>query len=161
MVNEEILGALRSALARKESLKKAMMTLYNAGYKKEEILEAARLVNEQPQQPVTNQMLTPSTQLSSKSQPKQPAKQIKQLQSLQQPQVTQQQIPPQTQQPMQQQPPTQNMLQKVSGYGQPPKPGSKTTIIILGFLLLFLMGALVTIFLFREELLTFFNNLFS
>ncbi|MCK4647455.1 hypothetical protein KAT24_00820 [Candidatus Pacearchaeota archaeon] len=174
MVNEVILGALRSALTRGESLKRAMMTLYNAGYKKEEISEAARLINEnglasseQPtsqvdtkklQQPVTAQMLAPSTQLSSKSsQPKQLAKQIQQPQTLQQLQVPQQQV----QQPMQQQPPAQNMLQKVSGYGQPPKPGSKTMIIILGFLLLLLMGILVTIFLFKDELLGFFNNLFG
>ncbi len=82
MVNEEILGALRSALARKESLKKAMMTLYNAGYKKEEISEAARLVNEaglttqtQPiQQPQQKQSLKSTAEiLASKSQqPKQP-----------------------------------------------------------------------------------------
>ena len=46
MVNGEILGALRSSLLRGESLKKAMMTLYNAGYKREEISEAAKAINE-------------------------------------------------------------------------------------------------------------------
>ena len=178
MVNETILGALRSALARGESLKKAMMTLYNAGYKKEEISEAARAVNEpssipqtqqpqvaqQPAQQPQQQSLKPTTQIPPSTQQK-PAQ-------VQQPQVAQQQIPPQTQQPaqqpiqqvqqpMQQQPPAQNIIQKVSGYGQPPKPGSKTTIIILGFLLLLLLGALITIFLFKEELLNFFNNMFT
>jgi hypothetical protein len=44
MVNEEVLGGLRSALERGESLKKAMITLYNAGYGKEEIEECARMV---------------------------------------------------------------------------------------------------------------------
>jgi hypothetical protein len=37
MVNQEILGGLISALERGESLKKAMMSMYSAGYKKEEI----------------------------------------------------------------------------------------------------------------------------
>ena len=48
MVNEEILGGLKSAINRGESLKRAMMTFYNAGYKKEEIEEAARVLNERP-----------------------------------------------------------------------------------------------------------------
>ncbi len=177
MVNEAILGALKSALARGESLKKAMMTVYNAGYKREEISEAARLINEggsspqtqpiqqvnakQSQQSATAQTLAPSGELSlepkqlkkSAKQTQQP--QIQQLQT-QQPPVTQQQV----QQPTQQIP-AQNVIQKVSGYGQPPTQKSKTMIILLGFLLLFLIGTLVTIFLFKDELLGFFNNLFS
>jgi len=153
MVDEAILGALKSALSRGESLKKAMMTLYNAGYKKEKISEAARSLNEtnlaqaqqiqqgkttQPQQPVSAQMLAPSGQLTPQGQP------------LQQPQ-----------QPMQQQPQTSQVSQRVSGYGPPPKPEGKTVIIILGFLLLLLVGIVVTIFLFKEELMDFFNNMFS
>ena len=38
MVNKEILGGLRIALEKGESLKRAMTTLFNAGYKKEEII---------------------------------------------------------------------------------------------------------------------------
>lgn len=44
MVNVEIFAGLRGALERGESLKRAMMTFYNAGYKKEEISEAAGLL---------------------------------------------------------------------------------------------------------------------
>jgi hypothetical protein len=44
MVNEEIIGGLVSALSRGEPLQKAMMTFYNAGYKKEDIEEAAKTV---------------------------------------------------------------------------------------------------------------------
>ena len=170
MVNETILGALKSALVRGESLKKAMMTLYNAGYKKEEISEAARAINEnglisqahpiqqtntkQLQKPATAKILAPSAQLPKQS--KQPVKQI------QKPQILPQHQPIQQVQQQVQQPPTgQKIAQTVSGYGQPPKPGGNLMIIILGFLLLFLMGILVTIFLFKEELLNFFNNLFS
>jgi hypothetical protein len=44
MVNEEIVGGLISALSRGEPLEKAMMTFFNAGYKKEEIEGSAKEV---------------------------------------------------------------------------------------------------------------------
>ena len=44
MVNDDILGGLKSALSRGYSLKDAMFSFYNAGYKKEEIEDAARAV---------------------------------------------------------------------------------------------------------------------
>jgi hypothetical protein len=47
MVNEEIVGGLVSALSRGESLEKAMMTFYNAGYNKEEIEDSAKEVYRQ------------------------------------------------------------------------------------------------------------------
>jgi hypothetical protein len=56
MVNKEILGGIRTAMDKGESLKSAMFSFYNAGYKKEEIEEAARYVmankqNPQPEKP--------------------------------------------------------------------------------------------------------------
>lgn len=47
MVNEEIIGGLVSALSRGEPLEKAMMTFFNAGYKKSEIEVSARQVYNQ------------------------------------------------------------------------------------------------------------------
>lgn len=44
MVNESILGGLRIAVSHKSTLKEAMQSFYNAGYKKEEIEEAAKIV---------------------------------------------------------------------------------------------------------------------
>ena len=41
MVNEDILGGLKAALVRKQSLRQAMISLLNAGYEKTEIKEAA------------------------------------------------------------------------------------------------------------------------
>ena len=41
-LNDEIIGGLISALSRGESLEKAMMTFYNAGYEKEEIEDSAK-----------------------------------------------------------------------------------------------------------------------
>ena len=51
-MNEEIFGGLKSAVERGESLQKAMMTFYRAGYKKEEIEEAAKYLSQIPIEPV-------------------------------------------------------------------------------------------------------------
>lgn len=45
MAKEEILEGLKSALARGEPINKAMLSFYYAGYKKEEIQEAANEIN--------------------------------------------------------------------------------------------------------------------
>jgi|SRR3989338_957403 len=45
MVNQDILEGLKHAVARGEPLQKAMMTFFNAGYKKEEIEEAAHIIH--------------------------------------------------------------------------------------------------------------------
>lgn len=47
MVNQEILGGLRNAVAGGESLREAMMSFYNSGYSKEEIEEAAHIVHQE------------------------------------------------------------------------------------------------------------------
>ena len=130
MVDEAILGALKSALERGESLKRAMMTLYNAGYRKEDISDAARSINQPELQ---------SQQI-----------QVPQTQNLSQPKTISLQYPAQPQPVQMQQPQQQIASQKVSGYGQPPKQSGKIVIILLGFLLLVLVGILATIFLFKE-----------
>ena len=51
MVREDILAGLKQAVSRGESLRQAMMSFYKAGYRKEEIEEAARfLQNEKIQE---------------------------------------------------------------------------------------------------------------
>ncbi len=47
MVNQEILGGLKLAINRGEPLQKAMITFYNAGYKKEEIEEATKALQQE------------------------------------------------------------------------------------------------------------------
>jgi hypothetical protein len=42
MINGDILGGLKASLERGESLKRGMITLYNAGYEKEDIEKCAR-----------------------------------------------------------------------------------------------------------------------
>lgn len=48
MVNVEILEGLKAGLERGQSLKRAMMSFFNAGYKREEIEEAARALSQVP-----------------------------------------------------------------------------------------------------------------
>lgn len=126
MVNESILSGLQSALSRGASLKKAMIGFYNAGYPKQEIEEAARVVHKvissgqiSPQQEVstTPQTQTPSqTEEPEKTQPskvtyQQPAQQVKEPVKK-----------PKKEKPVKKTKP-QKPTQIISQYGQPqPKP---------------------------------------
>jgi nitrogen fixation/metabolism regulation signal transduction histidine kinase len=74
MVNKDILGGLKVALSRGDSLQSAMQSFYNAGYTKEEIEEAARALTSEisqqqyyqrqnMQQPMPQRMLQKQTLL--------------------------------------------------------------------------------------------------
>ena len=67
MVNQEILGGLRLVLNRGESLEKAMLSFYNAGYKKEEIEEAAKFLQNPEQIQNTQQSEIPNTAIKPSS----------------------------------------------------------------------------------------------
>ncbi|MFH1608342.1 MAG: hypothetical protein ABIA78_04380 [archaeon] len=145
MPNHDIIEGLRFALVRGESLKQAMISFYNAGYKKEEIEEAARALQQsQVRQPVQQPTPSQKSQVSriEPTQIQQPQKQIPQRAIS----ISQKQIPLKT-------------TQAVSNYGQPEKK-SKLTIIILIFSLLILVGLLVSIFIFRDSILELFNEFF-
>lgn len=169
MVNEEVLGGIISGMERGESLKKSMMTLYTAGYKKEEIEEAAAM----------------ATQLGIKSQDI-PLKVIpKKIESLEDKSETkeginQSQVNPQTfaspaapsniPKPSNSMPsltPTSTtrvtqtkVTQKVSNYSNNDSK-EKMMIFLLIALLVFLVGVLAAIFIFREDLINFFSTFFS
>ena len=124
MPKEEIIAGLKYAVAKGDLLPKAMMSFYNAGYLKKDIEEAARALQ--------------SPQLLRVQQPIQP---------------TQQPIQPQAQQPAQQpiQPKAPVVVQRVSAYEEKAKPG-KALMFILVFFLILLLGILVAVFLFKDEL---------
>jgi len=56
ITNQEILGGLKSAIERGETLKHAMMTFYRAGYGKSEIEEAAKVYLNMIKNPETMEM---------------------------------------------------------------------------------------------------------
>ncbi|MAH03253.1 hypothetical protein CMI39_00505 [Candidatus Pacearchaeota archaeon] len=125
-MKEDILEGLKSAVSSGESLKLAMQSFYNAGYKKEEIEEAAR-----------------DLQKNQAENQKQPLKQEK-------PSKEKIEIPKE-----------ERPIQKVSNYGQTPeKPKRNIWIFILAIILLILLGVIIGLFLFREELTGLFNKFF-
>ena len=176
MINEEILGGLKLALSQGESLKRAMMSFYNAGYKKEEIEGAARAlqgqkIEKEPAQPVQQVKLKkqkPVQKLLQSAKTLQRVSDygqgpyskrireglrgaIKQLEKIDvslktKPKVIKQKLikPP----------------RKISTYEKKPKPKGKLITFLLIFFLLFLLGVLVAIFLFKQELISFLDNLF-
>jgi len=126
MTRQDILGALQSALARGETLKKAMMTLYSAGYKKQDIEQAAAAL----------QQMNLKKKPISQSKPSQPVQQ-------------------QIQKP---QPKSTSQANNIPAHE---KPGSKIKIILIISIIIILIGILVGAFLFKTELISFFNNLFN
>lgn len=131
LVREDILGGLKSATERGESLEKAMKTFHNAGYKKEDIEEAA-----QSFQKIQNTI----------SQTSIVEKTIKPLNKIQ-PQVTNKEND------------AHKTIQKISNYGKE-KPKSGNKILILGaiFIALFLIGSVIIGLLFKEELINLIKN---
>jgi len=146
-MNDEIFGGLKSALDRGESLKRAMMTFYNAGYKKEEIEEAARaLANTnliKTAQPQSVQSSINSNQKSTTSQPTQSN-------------TIQNSINPNSN-PVARS--NNQIKQKASKYGD--DKGDKTLIFLLAGILVFLFGVLISIFLFKDQLISFFSSFFN
>lgn len=84
MVNTEILGGLKHALNRGESLEKTMTSFYNAGYRKEEIEEVARFIKQEEAPLSVSQekklmpvQLKPQSKISSYGQEKPKSNQVK------------------------------------------------------------------------------------
>ncbi len=151
MAKEEIMEGLRVAMNKGEPFKKAMMSFYNAGFKKEDIEGAAKAlaadlhqqraipgfqqITQTSLQVSTPQIQTPAPTSISQPTPIQPAPQFRQL--------------PQS---------SFRNVQMVSDYTQKSRPASLVITIVLVFALLFLLGILATVFLFKEELTRFFSG---
>jgi hypothetical protein len=173
-MNEEIFGGLKAAIERGESLKRAMMTFFNAGYKREEIEEAARALYEilqhqqQVQQPVKNPVNTPIKTQIVKSPI--PTSNISPVYNM--PPVAPV-VPSQKQDSIQKimpaYPPVQilgqpqispaNSMQKVSNYSSDKK--DKRIIYLLIAILIFLFGVLITILIFKQELINLLSSMIS
>jgi len=111
MVREDILGGLRTALARGQSLRQAMMSFYNAGYIKQEIEEAARAVQAEISNPTQQQFIPgPTAPIFQRTN-------IMELDPNEKPKEVFSQTATFVQQPVQPQ-----TIQKVSAYGPPVQP---------------------------------------
>ncbi len=159
MVKEEIFEGLKVALAKGETLQKAMMSFFNAGYSKEEIEEAARQLQmsqvSQSQQAPTQPAQQTSSSQSAPSQKTQPQPQKTQSQPTQKQKKPEKKIS--KTKPSQK--PPKKTVQKVSAYEGKHKSKSIIVTGILIFVLLLLLGVLVAVFLFKDKLAAFFGNI--
>ena len=136
MVNEDILGGIETAIARGESFESSMMSFFNAGYVKEDIEWAAKAfqINQAKMVPEKIQM-----------KPKAPVV-VETKKEVAQPQFIKKPI----------------LKQNVSEYGkQASEFQEKILLIVLVSAFVLLLGLLAGVFLFKEELVTFINSLFS
>ena len=148
MIVENISEGLKLAMSKGETLQQAMQSFYNAGYKKENIESAARLLTPNVMQPTQPQeSVIPQKQPIVLQQP-----QLKPVQK-----VSNYGKPfPQLPFPLPPKP-----AQKVSNYGQSQKQiNPKVIMIILVIILLiFFGGAIGGILFFKESVIEFFNSL--
>ena len=133
MVKEELVEGIKQAISKGESIEKAMMTFYSAGYSKQDIEEAAAA----SQTPTSFQQPTQPQAISSQS-----------------PSLTEQQttVP----QPQKIQP---GVVQRVSAYGPKPNKKGMAITIILVVILLILVGILIAVILFKNEISDFFAGI--
>src|SRR3989344_2718204 len=164
MVNETIITSLQNSIARGESLTNAKQIMINSGYDSSEVEEASHYMggnitqNFQPRE--SEQFITPGQKgvLQKPYMQNQNAFQNRQLPSqnptfLQQNQyLSNNQLLPQTQ-PLQNSTKEQSLAQKERQMQKPRK--SYTTEIILTIILLFLIGILITTFVFKDQILDF------
>ncbi|MFA5953576.1 MAG: hypothetical protein WC812_03210 [Candidatus Pacearchaeota archaeon] len=170
--NEDILGGIKSAISRGETLKQSMVALYNAGYEKSEIEDSARRymlgkseekiydVNykklkkdeKKEEAKVTEKKvdLVKEEKLNVKKEDLQKSEKQKVFEKQRFFESGNKEI---------------KANQKFSDYNFSSKSSRKRKIepitITLVLLLVLLIGILVSVFLFKEELVTFFNNLFG
>jgi hypothetical protein len=157
MVREDIVGGLKLALLRGESLKEAMMSFYSAGYKKEDIEEAARIaVQLFKKLPVEKDSIKEKKPAFGEFNTfdKKPLQMPEPLKYTEQKPVitTQKKIHPISNEF------EKGVIQKVSRYEDKKKKSLIVPFLI--FLLVILLSVLTSIFLFKEKIIEFFNSIF-
>ena len=135
MVNEDILGGIETAVAEGESVEAVMMSFYNSGYSREDIESAAKAfqLNQFKAGPDKIQV-KPKSAVFVESKKEQPSTQF-----IKKPYVK----------------------QNVSGYDQASQFQERVILVVLVSLFILLLGVLAGVFVFKEQLVSFINNLFS
>ncbi len=130
MVNQEIFFGLKSALERGQTLKRAMFSFYNAGYEKQEIEEAARELRGEGATSMPSEKLEAPSSKVIEKAMKQATQEISKV------------------------------SHQVSSYGELKTKNGNLAIIILIVVLVLLLGALIAIFLLREQVIAWLSKLF-
>ncbi|MCH7552252.1 hypothetical protein IIB49_02580 [Patescibacteria group bacterium] len=158
MIRDEIVEGLRFAMNKGDSLLKAMMSFYNAGYSKLEVEEAARMLSQPSLQNIQPQIQTQAPQIIptklAQGQPKQHVSQygppVDLLQSTTTPLQNLSEAPPT---------PVPGSPQMVSNYGGKNKhPLSTGVMIFLSITLFLLLAALVSLIVFKDYIANFFSG---
>ncbi|MBI4116792.1 hypothetical protein HY449_03555 [Candidatus Pacearchaeota archaeon] len=163
MPKEDIIRGLEGAMAKGETLERAMYSFYNAGYNKQDVEEAARALSahlsiQESMLPVKQVLQIQKTPQKKMEIP--PAKQIVPLEELKSRQSLQplEQLNSLENQTREQEP---RIVQDVSKYEPKQKMNSRTLlIVILSILLAILVGSLAGIFLFKDTLIKMFSGIF-
>jgi len=113
---KDIREGIKSALSRGETLKDAMQSFYNSGYKEEDVENAAKSIQEANLQ---KKAIKPQEKFS----------------------------PPEESKPN-----GRNSEQIISKY-EPKKPDNKILILIISLIVLFLIGATLAVFIFKDAIL--------
>jgi hypothetical protein len=165
MIKDDILGGLKSALTRGYSLEEAMLSFLNAGYKKKDIEEAAQALQALTLKSQVQLQPQPIFQNTKISQPKLkteiPVEQVQIETPVSKPINVQKPVEKKViVEEVQEVPAQQVVVSRVSAYtGNNARIKTITTILVL--LLVLLLGILGLMYIFRNQIIAFFNNFFS
>lgn len=150
MVNQDIVGGLRSALARGYSIDEAVKSFANAGYKQKDIEEASQMLQSQ----IAGTNISPQPIWTLEEQEQVEHKPELEFPIKQKPVVLQKQFTPAQ--------PKQVVTKGVAAYTNVNVNTAKITTItiVLIILLVVLLGILGLMYLFRTQIIDFFNSLF-
>ena len=163
MVREDIVGMMKIAIQRGQNIQQTAQSLVNSGYPKNDVDEAVQVMNTYTFQPAVGQLVSLQKQIPPPKfvAPKGPTPQVASYYPNPNPQLQKSGYPPPSSQsyyqPQQFFPP--EIVQRVSSYEPPKAETGKLITIIMVVMLAILLGILVTVFLFKPELTSFFNNL--
>jgi len=164
--NQDLIGAINSALSRGNSLKDTMLSLYNAGYDKLKIEEAAKMYIELSRNPTTAKVQEKAIDKKiNRRQKRRDKKKLNQKKGFLDRAIEEKKVliasPGGSTS-------SERIEQDVSRYDSKPKKisnklyhTSNAVTILLVFILIFLVLGLISVLLFKEELVQFFNRLFS
>ena len=161
--NQDLIGGINAALSRGQTLRQAMMSMYNAGYEKVKIEEAARAYIELSRNPAKAQAQTKqiAKKIERKKNSKEKLEKKKLLDKVLESKVPSSKVVPGAALV------TDKIVKDASRYGAKPKKVSKAhdnsnvITFLLIFILVFLLLILGSVFLFKNELVDFFNRLFG
>lgn len=175
MVQKDLIEGIRIAISKGSTLKQAMISFYNSGYSKEEIIEAARIIKYEKFGTDTPQNTSPIQKPILKQENSEEqiqaenrgysnsfmGTQIREANSIKTNNLSEYS---QGRNYLYEQPKQIQQTQQISAYGTKEQVYSKKSdnalIILLIIFILIIGGIVIELFLFKEQISDFFNNLF-